>query len=137
MSKIPQAGCAAGRSCSINSWTDCRPCGANVRPEFLAESRNIRPRNCCARFLHRSDSSGAIDCADANPASVPQQAATMDLQWLGIETHDSAQFRFVSGQLQRSKKPQQIRGLNRNHNHEMKEIFKSGHPGQLWQGTIP
>ena len=44
---------------------------------------------------------------------------------LGIETHDSAQFRFVSGQLQRSKKPQKIRGLNRNHNHEMKEIFKS------------
>src|SRR5262244_441697 len=28
------------------------------------------------------------------------------------------------GQLQRSKKPQPIRGLNRNHNHEMKEIFK-------------
>ena len=44
---------------------------------------------------------------------------------LGIETHDSAQFRFVRGQLQRSKKPQQIRGLNQNHNHEMKEIFKS------------
>jgi hypothetical protein len=44
---------------------------------------------------------------------------------LGIETHDSAQYRFVSGQVQRSKKPQQVRGLNRNHNHEMKEIFKS------------
>jgi hypothetical protein len=44
---------------------------------------------------------------------------------LGIETHDSAQYRFVRGQLQLSKKPQQIRGLNRNHNHEMKEIFKS------------
>ena len=28
------------------------------------------------------------------------------------------------GQLQRAKKPQQIRGLNQNHNHEMKEIFK-------------
>jgi len=27
--------------------------------------------------------------------------------------------------LQRSKKPQQLRGLNQNHNHEMKEIFKS------------
>jgi hypothetical protein len=35
-----------------------------------------------------------------------------------------AQYRFVRGQLQRAKKPQQIRGLNRNHNHEMKEIFK-------------
>jgi hypothetical protein len=27
--------------------------------------------------------------------------------------------------MQRSKKPQQIRGLNQNHNHPMKEIFKS------------
>jgi len=43
---------------------------------------------------------------------------------LGIETRDSAQYRYVHGQLQRSKKPQQIRGLNQNHNHEMKEIFK-------------
>src|SRR5262249_2209837 len=36
----------------------------------------------------------------------------------------SAQYRFVRGELQRAKKPQQVRGLNRNHNHEMKEIFK-------------
>jgi len=43
---------------------------------------------------------------------------------LGIETRDSAQYRFVRGQLQLAKKPQQIRGLNQNHNHEMKEIFK-------------
>ena len=43
---------------------------------------------------------------------------------MGVETHDSAQYRFVGGQLQRSKKPQQLRGLNRNHNHAMKEIFK-------------
>jgi hypothetical protein len=39
-------------------------------------------------------------------------------------TRDSAQYRYVHGQLQRAKKPQQIRGLNQNHNHEMKEIFK-------------
>jgi len=43
---------------------------------------------------------------------------------LGIETRDSAQYCYVHGQLQRTKKPQQIRGLNQNHNHEMKEIFK-------------
>ena len=43
---------------------------------------------------------------------------------LGSETHNSAQYRFVCGQLQLSKKPQQLRGLNRNHSHEMKEIFK-------------
>jgi hypothetical protein len=31
----------------------------------------------------------------------------------------------VGGQLQRSKKPQQVRGLNQNHNHDMKAVFKS------------
>jgi hypothetical protein len=43
---------------------------------------------------------------------------------LGIETHDSAQYRYLRGQLQHAKKPQQIRGLKQNHNHEMKKIFK-------------
>jgi hypothetical protein len=44
---------------------------------------------------------------------------------LGIETHDSAQYRFVRGELQRSKRLQQLRGLNKNHNHDLKNIFKS------------
>src|SRR6202051_47990 len=43
---------------------------------------------------------------------------------LALETHDSAQYRVVEGQLQRSKKPQQLRGLNANHNHDLKNIFK-------------
>jgi hypothetical protein len=55
---------------------------------------------------------------------------------LGIETHDSAQYRYVGGQLQRSKKPQQIRGLNRNHSHAMKEIFK-GAANRASCGTGP
>jgi hypothetical protein len=51
--------------------------------------------------------------------------AAVDYSGLAVQTHDSAQHRYVDGQLQRSKKPQQVRGLNQNHNHEMKEIFKS------------
>src|SRR5438552_7013214 len=43
---------------------------------------------------------------------------------LGLETHDSAQYRVVEGQLQRSKKPVTLRGLNDNHNHDLKDIFK-------------
>ncbi|HXN21689.1 MAG TPA: hypothetical protein VOA41_02985, partial [Candidatus Dormibacteraeota bacterium] len=43
---------------------------------------------------------------------------------LGLETHDSAQYRYVDGQLQRSRKPQQLRGLNQDHNHDLKKIFK-------------
>src|SRR5260370_42685298 len=43
---------------------------------------------------------------------------------LGLETHDSAQDRVAERQLQRSKKPVTLRGLNDNHNHDLKDIFK-------------
>jgi transposase len=43
---------------------------------------------------------------------------------LGLETHDSAQYRMVEGQLKRSKKSVTLRGLNRDHNHDLKDIFK-------------
>lgn len=43
---------------------------------------------------------------------------------LGLETHDSGQYRAVEGQLQRWKKLITLRGLNKDHNHELKDIFK-------------
>lgn len=43
---------------------------------------------------------------------------------LGLETRSSADYRMVKGQIQRSKKPVQITGLNFHHNHELKNIFK-------------
>jgi len=43
----------------------------------------------------------------------------------GIETYSSAEHRYVNGELQRSKKPVSIRGLNRNHNHDLKNLYKS------------
>jgi len=42
----------------------------------------------------------------------------------GIETQSSADHRNVDGQLQRTKKQSSIRGLNRNHNHDLKNLFK-------------
>jgi len=44
---------------------------------------------------------------------------------LGLETRDSGEYRMVNGQVQRRRKPALIRGLNWNHNHEMKNLFKS------------
>ncbi len=41
----------------------------------------------------------------------------------GIETHSSADYCYVDGKLQRSKKQISIRGLN--HNHDLKNLFKS------------
>src|ERR1700691_4801981 len=42
----------------------------------------------------------------------------------GIETQSSADHRSNDGQLQRVKKPSSIRGLNRNCNHDLKNLFK-------------
>ena len=44
---------------------------------------------------------------------------------LAIETHSSGEYRYVEGQLRRSQKPVALRGLNKNHNHDLKWIFKS------------
>jgi transposase len=43
---------------------------------------------------------------------------------LAIETHSSADHRWVDGQLRRSKKPLSVRGLNQNCNHDLKNLFK-------------
>src|SRR5256886_7960811 len=97
-----------------------------LRPELLAESRKHK----AAKLLRQIPCIGPIRAAHLIALmQTPHRFRSKRQLWtysgLGIETHDSAQFRFVRGQLQRSKKPQQLRGLNQNHNHEMKEIFKS------------
>ncbi len=44
---------------------------------------------------------------------------------LAIDTRISGEYRFHGSQLQRSKKLLTLRGLNANHNHELKNVFKS------------
>jgi len=43
---------------------------------------------------------------------------------LGIETHDSGEYRFRQGQLERKRQPT-VMGLNRNHHHLLKYVLKS------------
>jgi transposase len=43
---------------------------------------------------------------------------------LALETRSSADFGYQNGQVVRSHKPIFVRGLNRNHNHELKNLFK-------------
>ena len=49
----------------------------------------------------------------------------MDLQRFGITTHSSAGHRYVEGKLRRAKKQFRFGGLNRNHNLDLKNLFKS------------
>lgn len=44
---------------------------------------------------------------------------------LGLETRDSGEYRMVNGQIERRKKPVLVRGLNWNHNRDLKNLFKA------------
>ena len=105
--------------CSKSSSWKCREeCWCHLCCEFLADTD--RPRETSIIQVNRPQ---------VKDAEVPHRFRSKRQLWtysgLGVETHDSAQHRYVDGQLRHSKKPQQVRGLNQNHNHEMKEVFKS------------
>jgi transposase len=104
-----------------------------LRPELLAESRKHK----ASKLLRQIPCIGPIRAARLIALmQTPHRFRSKRQLWtysgLGIETRDSAQYRFVRGQLQRAKKPQQIRGLNQNHNHEMKAIFKGAATRASW-----
>ncbi len=97
-----------------------------VRGELLAESR----KHAGVKLLRQIPFIGPLRAAQLVALmQTPHRFRSKRQLWtysgLAVVTHDSGQYRYVEGQLQRSKKPQQIRGLNQNHNHAMKEIFKS------------
>ena len=103
-----------------------RPLHQQARKELLAEARKHR----ATKLLRQIPGIGPLRAAHLlavmqTPHRFRTQAAALwNYSGLGLETHDSAQYRVVEGQLQRSKKPVTLRGLNDNHNHDLKDIFK-------------
>jgi transposase len=97
-----------------------------VRGEFLVESRKHK----AVKVLGQIPCIGPIRAAlllalMQTPHRFRSKRQLWTYSGLGVKTRDSAQHCYVDGRLKRSKRPQQVRGLNQNHNHEMKEIFKS------------
>jgi transposase len=96
-----------------------------VRRELLTESKKHK----AWKLLCQIPSIGPIRAAVLiGILQTPHRFRTKRQLWtfsgFGIETHSSADHRYVKGQLQRSKKPASIRGLNQNHNHDLKNLFK-------------
>ena len=97
----------------------------DVRHDLLTESR----KHGATKLLRHIPAIGPIRSALLVALiQTPHRFRTKRQLWsysgLALETHDSAQYRYVGGQLFQSQKPQQIRGLNQNHNHDLKSIFK-------------
>lgn len=96
-----------------------------VRRELLGESK----KHQAWKRLCEIPSIGPIRAAVLlGILQTPHRFRTKRQLWtysgLGIEMHSSADHRSVDGQLERSKKHLFVRGLNRNFNHDLKDLFK-------------
>jgi hypothetical protein len=94
-----------------------------TRRELLAEAR----KHPAMRLLRQIPAIGPIRaalliCYRRPIASAPSGSCGPTVDWL--RTYTSGEYRFVAGQLKRSKKVLAVRGLNINHNHDLKNIFK-------------
>lgn len=96
-----------------------------VRRELLAESK----KHATWKRLCQIPSIGPIRAAIVlGIVQTPHRFRTKRQLWnyggLAIEMHSSADHRSVDGHLQRSRKNVLVRGLNRNCNHDLKNVFK-------------
>ena len=126
LNKIAQAGVRRRAELFYQHLDALQVLRRRVRAELLVESRKHK----AVKLLRQIPCIGPIRAARLLALmQTPHRFRSKRQLWtysgLGVETHDSAQHRYVDGRLQRCKRPQQVRGLNQNHNHEMKEIFKS------------
>jgi len=96
-----------------------------VRREILAESRKHK----AWPLLCQIPAIGPIRAAVLiGILQTPHRFRTKRQLWafsgFAIKTRSSADHRYVEGQLQRSKKPASNRGLNKDYNHDLKNLFK-------------
>ena len=125
LSKIAQPGVRRRAELFYQQMDGLSVVRHTVRGELLAESR----KHQAVKILRQIPLIGPLRAALLLALmQTPHRFRTKRQLWtysgLALETHDSAQYRYVQGQLQRSRKPQQLRGLNANHNHDLKDIFK-------------
>jgi len=97
-----------------------------VRRELILECR----KHAAAKVLRTIPFLGPIRAALLiGRVQTPHRFRSKRQFWaycgLALETRSSSEYQFVNGQLERKKKPVWIRGLNLNHNHDLKNLFKS------------
>jgi hypothetical protein len=105
------------------------PCAGNevyaprYRGEWLAKINEVGVRRRAEHYYQQLDALRLLR-QEVRRDLLAEAKKHKPWKLLGLETHDSAQYDVAEGQLQRSKKPATVRGLNKDHNHDLKDIFK-------------
>jgi transposase len=126
LAKINEAGVRRRAEFYYQQFDGLRELRQQVRGELLAEAQ----KHTAWKLLRQIPFIGPIRAALLIALiQTPHRFRTKRQLWtysgFGIETHSSAEQRFIEGELKRAKKPASIRGLNRNHNRDLKNVFKS------------
>jgi transposase len=103
-----------------------QPLRQEARRELLAESK----KHPATPLLRQIPWMGPIRVALLIALiQTPHRFRTKRQLWaysgLALQTRVSGEYRFLEGQLQRSKKLLTVRGLNTNHNRDLKNVFKA------------
>lgn len=139
LGKIPHAGPRRRAEQLYDHLDMLQRLRQQARHELLVESR----RHPATARLRQIPSVGPIRAALLVALiQTPHRFRTKRQLWaysgLALETRISAEYRYREGQMQRSQKLLAIRGLNPDHNHDLKGLLKatatttSARPG-LWQ----
>jgi transposase len=126
LGKIQEAGVRRRAEFCYQQFDALRSLRQDVRRELLTEAQ----KHDAWKLLRAIPFIGPIRAALLIALiQTPHRFRTKRQLWtysgFGIETYSSAEHRYVQGELKRAKKPASIRGLNRNHNHDLKNLFKS------------
>jgi transposase len=125
LAKITEAGVHRRAEIYYQQLDALRSLREQVRRDLLAEGRKHSAMN----LLRQIPSIGPIRAALLIALmQTPHRFRTKRQLWaycgLALKTSSSGEYQIVEGQLKRSKKFLAIRGLNANHNHDLKNIFK-------------
>lgn len=125
LAKISETGVRRRAEHYYQQLDALRPLRMDVRKDLLVEGQKQK----AWKLLRQIPGIGPIRAVLLIALiQTPHRFRTKRQLWtysgLGIETHGSAQYCVVEGQLQRVKRPVMLRGLNQNHNHDLKAIFK-------------
>jgi transposase len=125
LGKIPEPGVRRRAEFYYQQLDALRTVRQQVRRELLAEGK----KHPAWQRLCQIPAIGPIRSAVLlGILQTPHRFRTKRQLWtysgFGIETQSSADHRSVDGQLERVKKQISIRGLNRNCNHDLKNLFK-------------
>jgi transposase len=125
LAKITEAGVHRRAEIYYDEFDALRSLREQVRRDLLAEGRKHK----AMKLLRQIPSIGPIRAALLIALmQTPHRFRSKRQLWaycgLALKTSTSGEYQIVEGRLKRSKKFLAIRGLNTNHNHDLKNIFK-------------